>query len=54
MITPTHLAALHKVYDALSDATEVGALDFLLNFVSNPDSINDVCDSIEVALKDPC
>lgn len=42
--------ALRVLADALSMATDTGVLDYLMRDVVDPDSINDVCDAVDVAL----
>jgi hypothetical protein len=43
-------ATLRALADALSRAGRTGVLDYLMGFIANPDSINDVCDAVDVAL----
>ena len=41
-----------KLAAILTEATDVGLLDVLLDHTKNPDSINDVCDSLNDLLKE--
>ncbi|WP_161806079.1 hypothetical protein [Pseudomonas sp. RIT-PI-o] len=49
-MTQVQKQALEVLSAALNAATECGALDILNNFQRDPDSINDVVDSLNEAL----
>ncbi|SED31137.1 hypothetical protein SAMN05216178_6732 [Pseudomonas saponiphila] len=49
-LSPEHRAALMRLRQAFTEATECGALDLLNDFHRDPDSINDVVESLEEAL----
>lgn len=45
-LTASQKAALERLRSALTEATDSGLLDLLQPCCDNPDSINDVCDSV--------
>jgi hydrogenase maturation factor len=49
-MTEAQKQALESLQSAMRDATECGAFDVLNDYLNSPDSINDVVDSLGIAL----
>ena len=52
MMTHEQKQVALKLAAILTESTDVGLLDVLLDHTKNPDSINDVCDSLNDLLKE--
>ena len=51
LLTDEQKEAAASLYESLLTATNVGLLDILYGELANPDSINDVCDSLSTLIK---
>ena len=52
-LSPEHREALERLRQAFTQASELGALDVLNDFQRDPDSINDVIESLDEVLDHP-